>query len=455
MTTLNPQHEIGGSANPYLARTPETTTSKNILSEISSELQIQLVDTDKVVETPPGTAINYNVNNPVTKLLKLIEKADLAAGREYYLLHSLQYLFPYSHLELWGPAGNDSKNLDPRLQDNKTDFQKQNIHDFLCTDTYLTRGWIVLDKQTIPFLRVSYRGGPDSLLSKQANNLLGSSIKAWIKVNGVEASEYLTLPYNINTHRYEVEIWGYKGGDLLNQLDDKGKKSLANGEILIRPDLIQGSLDDFNREKVNGLNMLEYLPNHAMHPILPLTVELAWTDFTEKFWDSKNQANYHYQFNMFIRGWNQFLTVGTSSNPHGGLGILRYRNLMSNYFQFENSHELQRTIKPWMFNSNGQKGSQTGSENFLKVDYVDLHLLEANCAIGIHRHRDNQEIFFLLEGSGIMVMGDWCKLHSRERCFEVRTMEAGSYSLLKPGNLHAFINPSDEKLSLLMFGGYD
>jgi mannose-6-phosphate isomerase-like protein (cupin superfamily) len=38
---------------------------------------------------------------------------------------------------------------------------------------------------------------------------------------------------------------------------------------------------------------------------------------------------------------------------------------------------------------------------------MDLHILKPECGIGIHRHRDNQEIFFLLSGTGIMVMGDW------------------------------------------------
>lgn len=43
----------------------------------------------------------------------------------------------------------------------------------------------------------------------------------------------------------------------------------------------------------------------------------------------------------------------------------------------------------------------------------------------------------------------------RERCFEVRMMGAGSFSRLKPGNLHELVNVTDEDISLLMFGGYD
>jgi hypothetical protein len=39
----------------------------------------------------------------------------------------------------------------------------------------------------------------------------------------------------------------------------------------------------------------------------------------------------------------------------------------------------------------------------------------------------------------------------RERCFEIRTMTAGSFSLLKPGDLHALFNVTDEDISLLIF----
>jgi hypothetical protein len=34
-------------------------------------------------------------------------------------------------------------------------------------------------------------------------------------------------------------------------------------------------------------------------------------------------------------------------------------------------------------------------------------------------------------------------------------MSAGSFTLLKPGNLHALYNVTDLDISLLMFGGYD
>lgn len=83
-----------------------------------------------------------------------------------------------------------------------------------------------------------------------------------------------------------------------------------------------------------------------------------------------------------------------------------------------------------------------------------LAYLEAECGIGIHRHRDNQEIFLALRRR---YCGGRLKPVSPDVStgFEIRTMTAGSFSLLKPRALHALFNVTDEDISLLMFGGYD
>ena len=87
---------------------------------------------------------------------------------------------------------------------------------------------------------------------------------------------------------------------------------------------------------------------------------------------------------------------------------------------------------------------------------MDLHILKPSCGIGLHRHRDNQEVFLLMAGRGYMVVGDWCKMtFTRARCFEIRTLRSGHFAMLKGGNLHVLMNATDEDISLFMFGGYD
>lgn len=416
---------------------------------------MHLVHNDSVFQVAPGTTPNYYRGNSLVRLIGLTENIRLAAGRQHYVTNSLQYLIPFKQLELYGPAGDDFDKLDPTIQDNKTDFQKQNVRSFLTTDTCLVRGLVSAGDWTGPFLQVSYRGGPDSKLSTATSHKLTDRIKLWIKVGGNASSQLISVPYNPESDRYEVEFWAYPKDDLKTHLDDRGGDAFDRGALLVRTDLVKGNVDDFDRGKLDGLYMVDVAPTNIMHPLLPLHVELAWADFDEKAWDSQGGANYHYEFNMKLRGWDNFLGVGISGNPHGGVGFLEYRNLMSNYFQYKERNELGRTIPPWSFDAFGVKGSGERKENFFSVDYMDLHILKGSCGIGLHRHRDNQEVFLMMEGHALMVVGDWCKMPERERCFEIRTLQPGHLAMLKGGQLHGLMNALDEDIFLFMFGGYD
>jgi mannose-6-phosphate isomerase-like protein (cupin superfamily) len=414
-----------------------------------------LAHADSVFRVPPNESPNYKENNPLTQLLTLIERTRLAAERDVYLVEHLQYLFPIRKLELYSPAAPHTDVLDAKAQDNKNDFQKQNVRSFLLADTQLSRGYVAVANEIVPFLRLSYRGGPDTPLSRAANNRLGAGIKLYVRVAGIDGGNLIDVRYNEESDRYEVELWGTGRGDLRALLDAKGRASVERGLIQSRPDLVRGSLGDFSRETLGERYVVEAAPLHAMHPLLPLHVELAWTDREARVWDSNEGKNHHYEFNMIVRGWEGFLAAGMSANPHGGIGFLEYRNLMSNYFQYANRPELGRQLETWNFNAFGNKDHGSVYERFMAVDYMDLHILKGASGIGLHRHRDNQEVFLMMQGQGFMVVGDWAEFPNRERCFEVRTLRAGHFAMLKGGNLHGLMNPSDEDLQLFMFGGYD
>jgi hypothetical protein len=415
----------------------------------------ELVHGDAVFRVDPSTPPDYDSANPLLKLVTLMSHTRFAAERECYASEELQYLFPVDWLELYGPSGNPDL-LDPTRQDEKTDFQKQNVRGFRLGDVTLVRGWATVGDLSVPFVRLSYRGGPDSRLSQAAQHRLGDRIQCWVRVGGVESGGYITLPYNEATDRYEVELWGAGAGDLRPRLDTIGRRSLELGLIQARPDLVRGGGPQvFQRDGLDGRHMFDVAGDHAMHPVLPLHVEAAFCDHTASRWDSQDGRNYHYEFNMILRGWDNYLGVGVSANPHGGVGFLEYRNLLSNYGRYAGDRELGRRVEPWSFDAFGTKAEGAREEPFMAVDYMDLHILRPRCGIGLHRHRDNQEAFLMMEGQGYMVVGDWCRMPERERCFEVRTLRAGHLALLKGGNLHGLMNPSDEDCSLFMFGGYD
>jgi mannose-6-phosphate isomerase-like protein (cupin superfamily) len=418
---------------------------------------MELLHSDTVVGVKPGTTPDYNHDNPLFKLTGLIEAQVFAADRECNARGRNQFLFPIKSLSLYGPGGGDAGLLDPTQQDNKTDFQKQNVTDFVTAETRIIRGLVQIAGRAFPFLRLSYTGGPFSILAGAAGGKLGPRIKLYLAVGAAHTSQSLSVPYNDRSDRYEVELWGWTGSvaDLRAALGERGRTALDSGELVVTPNLVQGGADDFARENVDGLDTTQVAPNHTLHPMLPLRLSLAWGNESETAWDSNNGANHRYEFSMAMRGWKNFLGVGTSANPHGGVGFLEYRNLLSNYGRYQTLHELGRTIEPWSFDAFGRKDPRERREEFFSVDYMDLHIVKPNCGIGLHRHRDNQEVFLLLEGRALMVVGDWCLMANRERCLEVRTLEAGHLAMLKGGNLHALINPTDLNLSLFMFGGYD
>jgi mannose-6-phosphate isomerase-like protein (cupin superfamily) len=449
---------------------------------------MEIVDADAAFfqPVPPGTAPAYDIDNPILKVIDIVETLEPSAEREHYLADSVQHLLPFSECGLYGPSGGGP--ADPRQQDNKNDFQKQNITGFKLGDMMVSRGYAVAGGWIGAFVRLAYHGSPFTALAQAANANPGTSLRLFVRIGSVASGSLITVPYHPATGRYEVELWSFDGGAaaLRPLLGVKGAAALDAGRIQLRPDLVRGNLGAFtgpgfdaDREGAvrggGGLSIFNREAGHTMHPIRPLRVEMAWANEAAAVWDSNGGQNHVYEFSMAFRGWNNFFQIGQSKNPHGGIGFLEFRNLMSNYFTYESERrqafgaawapELGRSLNPYNFDANtwrpgepnpvGPKAGVAKSEAFMTVEYMDLHILQPSCGIGIHRHRDNQEVFLLMQGKGTMIVGDWCQMPGRGRAFEVRTMLPGDLTLCKAGQLHALFNALDEPASLFMFGGYD
>jgi hypothetical protein len=252
---------------------------------------MNILHTDSVFRVEPGTAPNYNKGSSIMAVMQLLEQTQLAADREWYLRDYLQYLFSVDFLELYGPAGADADQLDPTRQDNKTDFQKQNVRLFRTAPTALVRGWVTTGDWTGPFLRLSYVAGPESPLWRAGNGSPGASIKLWLRVNGTTVTQPVTVPYNTASDRYEVELWGFTGGDLRSRLGGSSRDALDRGELQVRTDLLRGNPEDFQREALSDRDVRHVAEDCSMHPLLPLHVELAWANDAATVWDSNGGQN--------------------------------------------------------------------------------------------------------------------------------------------------------------------
>jgi hypothetical protein len=389
-------------------------------------------------------------------LLSVVANVDWAAEIQSYLVRRNDLLFPFTWLHLTPPS--DDPALPPQKQDNKVDFAKQNVREFRLGDTFLVRGWVYNPARDdgegdfCPFLKLSYRGGPDSILSAASGHQLGAEIKLHLSL--FDLSEQFTVPYNPSSHRYEVELWGCSTRALEGRLGPRARAAVERGGLQFRPNMIRGRYDAFRRDMVTGTRVWDIAEDHLLHPLRPLRVTYSWSDPDMRFWDSRGGTNYVAVFNSQIRGWEAFEATGTSPDTHGGTGLVRYTNLLSNYGPGRARMELGRSLEPWMFNAFSEKGGER-RESFFAVDYVDMHVVEPGASFGIHRHRDNQEILFVFSGWGMLVSGDWCHFSDRQRAFQVQSLRQGHFAMVKSGGLHGFKNLSDERVQLLMFGGYD
>lgn len=455
----------------------------------------QIVESEiaSVVPTPPGESPDYDKDNPIWGLVQAVEEVDLAAEREHYMADSLQHLLPIASVALHGPSGDQWQVRDPRQQDNRNDFQKQNLRSYTLAGTRLVRGFAAAGAWSGSFLQVSHAPTPSSPLLGADGVYRGARLDLFLRIGDANTGDaLLPMTYNPRTARFEVEIWGVDAGEVEAGLGPKGQAAaergrgtdvrdhqgnpVEGGALVFRPDLVRGRYDELYgagftetrrtaAQQGRGVEMIDHAPDHTMHPTRPLHLEVAFVSDDGARWDSAGGQNHHYEFSMSLRGWRHFLSVGESTNPHGGQGSLEYRNLFSNYFGHEARRrqvfgdgvttELGRDLPAWSFDANGQKPPTRSQEAFLAVDYMDLHILRPNAIIGLHRHRDNQEAFMVLEGKALMVVGDWAKHVGRERAFEIRTMRPGDLALIKGGQMHALANSLDENVLLFMFGGYD
>ena len=156
------------------------------------------------IRVDPNQDPDYQDRNPITRVLTFWARAELAADREHYDAGSLQYLFPFKNLAMYGPKPPNTEVLDPRDQDDKQDFQKQNIADFDLTDAWVARGFASAGGWDGSFVKLSYDGGPLSALAKAAaaqGVALGDGIRAWIRIGANETASPIRVPYNPRTDR--------------------------------------------------------------------------------------------------------------------------------------------------------------------------------------------------------------------------------------------------------------
>ena len=213
-------------------------------------MPMTIVSGDKVFAVKPPATIDFKSNNPLARLMSLWNRSICRPSVSTTCSTRCNICCPSTFWSCTALRVIRGTVADPQQQDNKEDFQKQNIKDFSCTDARIARGWATTRGDsnagdwTGPFLFLSYRAGPDSKLSHTAGHSLGASIRVFARI-GSGTGARLDVPYNPETDRYELEIWGYGGTDLRGKLGPKGQAAFDRGGLIGNPALVPGSYTRF------------------------------------------------------------------------------------------------------------------------------------------------------------------------------------------------------------------
>ncbi|WP_027085487.1 cupin domain-containing protein [Cohnella panacarvi] len=74
------------------------------------------------------------------------------------------------------------------------------------------------------------------------------------------------------------------------------------------------------------------------------------------------------------------------------------------------------------------------------LDFIDYVIVPPQSSIGVHRHGNNEEIYFIVNGAGNMVLGE----------SEIQ-IKAGDVIVNPIGGTHGLMNNSDANISILVF----
>jgi len=108
------------------------------------------------------------------------------------------------------------------------------------------------------------------------------------------------------------------------------------------------------------------------------------------------------------------------------------RNFLHADSRVEQSHRGKGRVK------NVKLFSKEDFETPLKFLYYTE--IEPGCSIGVHKHGEDEEIYVILEGGGLMTVNG-----------ETRAVQAGDVILNKPHWSHGLENNSDVVLKILVF----
>jgi len=168
--------------------------------------------------------------------------------------------------------------------------------------------------------------------------------------------------------------------------------------------------------------------NDMNHPLRPCPLTVRWLNAAGAVLSEHRVA-----YKMIRRGEESFRTSRWSQNPHGGTGSIE--STVFYVSEFKDPDHIRR-----------------GEELWFTAKYMQLVRFGPSASIGIHRHKEYMDAFWVTKGSGMGVVIDGVPLDGTERTAELRRLRAFEGMIVRPGQLHGILRDTSEPLEMFAFG---
>jgi hypothetical protein len=359
---------------------------------------------------------DYDRDNPIATLTQRAKSIALAAHPDLYVADSLHYLFPLASFGL--------PSEDPTLATDGRASTKEALRSYRLGAYYLVKGLINYGGSRRNFLRVGCTGPLENAAS--------------VEVHLNDARRQTRVQEGA------VEFWNLFA-DAKDSLPHTVRQAIQSGGVVLDAAFPPGNPLDYQPSRIKGTVWDVGDPNDINHPLRVVKIRL-------KFLDShgKTLATHEVAFKMIRRGFDSFRSSRWSNNPHGGTGSIE--STVFYVSEFNDPDHILRDVAAGRPLSNGEAAPAATIERFFPAKYMQYIRFGPSASIGIHRHKDFLDAFWVTRGSGMGVLLDAVALDGAEPTAELRRLRAFEGMIVRPGQMHGILRDTEEPLEMFAFG---
>lgn len=363
---------------------------------------------------------DYDRDNPIATLAQTARGVSLAAGSAFYVGDSLHYLFPILAYGL--PSEDRSIPHDGRAS------TQEALRTYQLGDYFVVKGLLQVGGAARNFLKIGYTAPS------------GQPLTLEVKVNAI--SRKVPFPYRAEDGGYSVEFWNLPDAAAL---PPSLRADADRGRIVLDPAFPPGNPLDYRPARVKGTMWEAGDPNDINHPL-----RAARISFTLAGPAGPVAGPHTVAYKMIRRGFDAFRSDRSSPHPHGGTGAtesILFYNAESN-----DPDHILRQVAAGRPLASGEPAAAPTVERFFPAKYMQYVRFGPSASIGIHRHKDFLDAFWVARGSGLGVVIDAIPLDGTAMTVELRRLRAFEGMIVRPGQMHGLLRDSDEPLEMFAFG---